>query len=155
MLTALLTRDIGGSHSIGETSGSVGMQGIARKVRISHCDLDVRGMEGRAIPAAYLTDAWEKERVEYSVERCNLDFLPLMDKRKAVWAECWSRVQEYLQELETYQNDEKNAIARDRFKQALKRVRELMREDQELSAVARACVLSSGDPRVTGILQSA
>jgi hypothetical protein len=34
-------------------------------------------------------------------------------------------------------------------------LRELMREDRELSAVARACILSSGDPRLTGILQSA
>src|SRR2546430_15986682 len=38
-------------------------------------------------------------------------------------------------------------------KQAVKRIRELMGEDRELSAVARACILSSGDPRLTGILQ--
>jgi hypothetical protein len=112
-------------------------------------------MEGRAIPAAHLTDAWETERVEYSVERYNLDFPPLMDKRKTVWAECWNCIREYLKELETYHNDEKNVIARDGYKQALKRVRQLMREDRELSTVARACLLSSGDPRVTGILQSA
>jgi hypothetical protein len=112
-------------------------------------------VEGRAIPAAHLTDAWEKARVEYSVERYNLDFPPLMDKRKVVWAECWNRVQEYLKELATYHADKTNVIARDRSKQALKRVRELMHEERELSAVARACVLSSGDPRVTGILQSA
>jgi hypothetical protein len=112
-------------------------------------------MEGRAIPAAYLTDAWEIERVKYSVERYNLDFPPLMDKRKAVWAECWNRIQEYLKELATYRADKTNVIARDRYKQALKHVRELMHEKREMSAVARACVLSSGDPRVTGILQSA
>ena len=112
-------------------------------------------MEGCPIPAAYLTDAWEIERVKYSVERYNLDFPPLMDKRKAVWAECWNRIQEYLKELTTYRADKTNVIARDRYKQALKRVRELMHEKRGLSAVARACILSSGDPRVTGILQSA
>ena len=64
-------------------------------------------------------------------------------------------VQEYLKELATYHADKTNVIARDRSKKALKCVRELMREDRELSAVARACILSSGDPRVTGILQSA
>lgn len=37
-------------------------------------------VEGRAIPAAHLTDEWEKARVEYSVERYNLDFPPLVDK---------------------------------------------------------------------------
>ena len=78
-----------------------------------------------------------------------------MDKRKAVWAECWNCVQEYLKELATYRADKTNVIARDRTKQAVKHVRELMREDRELSAVARACILSSGDPRLTGILQSA
>jgi hypothetical protein len=112
-------------------------------------------MEGRAIPAAHLTDTWEKARVEYSAERYNLDFPPLIDKRKAVWAECWNRVQEYLKELATSHADKTNVIARDRSKQALKRVRELMHEQRELSAVARAYVLSPGDPRVTGILQSA
>ena len=112
-------------------------------------------IEGRAIPAAHITDAWEKERVEYSVIRYNLDFPPHMDKRKVLWSECWRRVQEYLKELATYHADKNNVIARDRYKQALKRVRELMREDRELSAVARACVLSSGDPRVVGVLQSA
>jgi hypothetical protein len=38
-------------------------------------------MEGRAVPAAHVTDDWERARVEYSVERYNLDFPPLMDKR--------------------------------------------------------------------------
>jgi hypothetical protein len=85
----------------------------------------------------------------------HLDFPPLMDKRKAVWAECWNCVQEYLKELVLYHAGKTNIITRDRSKQAIKRVRELMHEDRELSAVPRACILSLGDLRVTGILQSA
>jgi len=112
-------------------------------------------VEGRAIPGAHITDEWETTRVKYSVERYNLDFPPLMDKRKTMWAECWSRIQEYLKELATYHADKTNVIARDRYKQALVSVRKMMREEQELSAVARACVLSSGDRRVLGLLQSA
>lgn len=111
-------------------------------------------LEGRAIPAAHIADAWERGRVEYSVERYNLDFPPLMDKRKAVWAECWDRIQDYLNELGLYHTDKTNMVAKDRYKQAAKRVRELMSEKRELSAVARACVLSTGDPRVQGLLQS-
>lgn len=111
-------------------------------------------LEGRAIPAANITDAWEKMRVEYSVERYNLDFPPLMDKRKVVWAECWNRVQEYLKELAFYHSDKTNVIAKDRFKQAARKIRELMREEKELSAVTRACLLSAGDPRLQGFLQS-
>jgi len=112
-------------------------------------------MEGRAVPAAHIADDWEKARVEYSVERYNLDFPPLMDKRKTVWAECWHRIQEYLDELRRYHADKTNVLAKDRYRQAAKHVRELMREEQELSAVARACVLSTGDPRLHGLLQSA
>jgi uncharacterized protein (TIGR02646 family) len=111
-------------------------------------------LEGRAIPAAHITDDWEKERVKYSVERYNLDFPQLMDKRKTVWGECWNRIEEYLKELQFYHADKTNMVARDRYKQALRHVRELMRDDQELSAVARACVLSTGDSRVTNLLQS-
>ncbi|WP_437826366.1 hypothetical protein [Sorangium sp. So ce1153] len=111
-------------------------------------------LEGHAIPAPHITDGWEKARAEFSVDRYNLNFSPLMGKRKTVWAECWNRIQEYLKDLAIYHADKTNGIARDRYKRALKRVRELMRDEQELSAVARACVLSSGDPRVTSLLQS-
>lgn len=112
-------------------------------------------LEGRAVAAPHVNDPWETTRVEYSVERYNLDFPPLMAKRKTVWAECWNRVEEYRRELTLYQNDPTNAVARDRFKQAAKRVRAMIREEQELSAVARACVESAGDPRVSGLLRSA
>lgn len=111
-------------------------------------------IEGRAVAAPHVTDQWEKARVRYSVERYNLDFPPLMNKRKAVWAECWNSIQEYRRELVLYQQDPKNLIARDRLKQAAKRVRVLLKEDRELSAVARACVESAGDPRVKGLLRS-
>lgn len=111
-------------------------------------------VEGRAIPAAHLTDAWERERVTYTVERCNLDFGPLADKRKVVWAECWNRITEYLEELTTYHKDKTNVIARDRYRRAMEQIREMVKDDKELSAVARACVLGSGDPRVVNLLQS-
>jgi uncharacterized protein (TIGR02646 family) len=110
-------------------------------------------LEGRAIPAPHVTDAWEKARVTCSVDRYNLDFPPLMDGRKTVWAECWNRLQEYLSEVARYQREPTNVIAKDRLKQAAKRVRELIREDREFSAVARACVESAGDPRVAGLLR--
>jgi len=40
-------------------------------------------------------------------------------------------------------------------KEAAIAIREMLREEKELSAVARACVLSTGDRRVLGLLQSA
>ncbi|MCB9882219.1 MAG: hypothetical protein H6834_10540 [Planctomycetes bacterium] len=112
-------------------------------------------LEGHAVAAPHVKDEWEMMRVEYSVERYNLDFPPLMDKRKTVWAECWYRIKEYRRELDLCQKDPTNAVARDRWKQAAKRLRTMIREDQELSAVARACVESTGDSRLAGLLRSA
>jgi hypothetical protein len=110
--------------------------------------------EGRAIPAPHVTDGWEQARVTLSVERYNLDFPPLMDGRKTVWAECWNRIQEYLREVALFHQDPTNVIARDRLKQAAQRIRAMIHEEREFSSVARACIQSSGDPRAVGILRS-
>ncbi|MDQ5984805.1 MAG: hypothetical protein CSYNP_00501 [Syntrophus sp. SKADARSKE-3] len=113
-------------------------------------------VEGRAIPAPGLEAAWDKERVEYSVERFNLDFPPLVDKRKTIWNECWRRIQLYRDELgKLNRSNGTNVIARNQAKTCAKEIRSMMREEKELSAVARACVLSTGDPRLLGLLQSA
>ncbi len=111
-------------------------------------------MLGRAIPNPEIADDWEKERVEYSIGRYKLDFPALETQRRVVWKECWSRIKEYRDELAAYQADKANVIARDRFKQAAKEVRKMIREDKPFSAVARACVISTGDLRVQGLLQS-
>ena len=109
---------------------------------------------GDAIPAPHVMDVWERERVIYSVERCKLDYPPLTDRRKTVWGECWSQIQIYLAELARYQADPTNVIAKECFKIAVRRIRALIREDKEFSSVARACILSSGDQRVTSLLQN-
>ena len=111
-------------------------------------------LEGHAIAAPAVSDEWEKSRVEYSIMRLKLDFPPLMDKRKSVWAECWATIQEYTDELDTYHRDRSNLIAREGFKRAAARIREMMGENQELSAVARACVLGTGDGRIIGFVQT-
>lgn len=110
-------------------------------------------LEGRAIPAPFITDEWEKVRVEYSIERYRLDFPRLMDKRKAVWSECWYRIEVYRRDIELSQNEPGNVVAKEGAKKAAKRLRDLMREEGEFSAVARACVESSGDRRVMGLLR--
>lgn len=111
-------------------------------------------MVGEAIVASHVTNSWERERVEYSVHRCNLLFEPLVNKRKTIWAECWNRVQKYLRELERYQADNTNVIAKNGIRDAAKSIREMMKEDKEFSAVARACVESTGDKRVDSLLRT-
>lgn len=76
-----------------------------------------------------------------------------MDKQKTVWADCWSRIQEYLAELARYHADKTNMLARQLSRKAVQSILELLSPEMELSAVARACVLSSGDKRVINLLQ--
>jgi hypothetical protein len=112
--------------------------------------------EGKAIPAPGLNDEWDEMRVNYSVQRCNLDFGPLEAKRKIVWNDCWNHIQSYRQELAAQRaSGGTNAIARNQLKEKAKAIREMLQADKELSSVARACVLSSGDSRITGLIQSA
>jgi hypothetical protein len=65
-------------------------------------------------------------------------------------------IQSYRQELAAQRaSGGTNAIARNQLKEKAKAIREMLQADKELSSVARACVLSSGDSRITGLLQSA
>ena len=108
---------------------------------------------GDAIVAVNV-QGWDKERVEYSVKRLKLDHQPLVEKRKAVWNACHQRIQAYKTELSKFESDNQNDIARQQIKENARAIRKMLQPDQELSSVARACVLSSGDPRIMGLLQS-
>ena len=112
-------------------------------------------VEGTARAAPGVTDPWELERVAFSVERLKLDFGPLQDKRKVVWAECWTKIETYLDELAKYHADQHNHFARAGVKQAVRDIRKMIEPDKELSAVARACVLAFPDIRVARVLQTA
>jgi uncharacterized protein (TIGR02646 family) len=109
--------------------------------------------EGEAI-AAPRTSAWEEERVTYSIKRLNLDFRPLTDKRKAVWSDCYQHICAYKEELDHLDRNPQNGIARQASKHHAKAIRAMIRPDQELSSVARACIESTGDPRVMCFLRS-
>ena len=112
-------------------------------------------LEGRAISNPHIDDEWEQLRVTYSVERYNLDFPPLMNKRKVVWQDCWQHIQSYLEELNKYHRDKNNVIAKEAFKKEAGNIRDMLKADRECSAVARACLLSTPDQRLRGFLQSA
>jgi len=111
-------------------------------------------IEGRAVAAPHVKDDWEKARVQYSIDRYNLDFSQLMDKRRTVWDTCWNTIREYRRELALYHKDPRNLIARDRATQACKQLRTMAKDDVELSAVARACMQSAGDKYLDGILRT-
>ncbi len=45
-------------------------------------------------------------------------------------------------------------IAKELAKEKLKQIRAMVHEKEELSSVARACVIGTGDPRLVNILQN-
>jgi len=93
--------------------------------------------------------------VTYSIERYNLDFPQLMDSRKVVWDACWQQIQQYKRELSRVKTANGiNSIAHYGAKERAKAIREMTYADKQFSAVARACILSTGDPRVIRILQT-
>lgn len=110
---------------------------------------------GNAIVPADCNDPWEIERIEYSIERYNLnDFPPLVDKRKIVWNECWTHIELYLSDMQMYRAN-RSPTSHLSMKEHAKQIRAMFEADKEFSSVARACVLSTGDSRVTRLLQSA
>lgn len=111
-------------------------------------------VEGRARAAPGVTHPWELERVAFSVTRLKLDYGPLESGRRTVWADCWARIETYLDELSKYHADQQNAYAKAGFKQAMRDIRSMLEPDQQFSAVARACILAFPDKRVAGVLQS-
>jgi uncharacterized protein (TIGR02646 family) len=110
-------------------------------------------LEGKAIPNPELSEEWNTKRVLYSIERYNLDFSPLVDKRKTVWNNCWNHIQEYHQAMREYaQSDRKSIAAEKMLKTKTKAIREMIKTNQEFSSVARACIISTGDSRIIGLL---
>ncbi len=108
-------------------------------------------VEGKAIPAPGINSEWDERRVNYSIQRYNLDFTPLVEKRKIVWNDCWNHIRQYREEIKKY-SDGSNLIAKQMAKEKAKAIREMVKQDKELSSVARACVRSSGDQRIIGLL---
>ena len=109
--------------------------------------------EGQAIVAPFVKDEWEKQRVEYSIERLKLSFDPLVRKRKTLWIECNNKINKYLEDLTLYHNDKTNLVAKNSYKEAAKALRKMIRADEEFSAVAEACIKFRGDERVNRMLK--
>jgi uncharacterized protein (TIGR02646 family) len=108
---------------------------------------------GRARPAPYINNDWDKKRVEQSIKRCNLDFNPLVEKRRMVWNECWQHIQQYRQEIIKYDlSNGDNLIAKQMLREKTLAIRKMTEINQELSSVARACIISTGDSRIIGLL---
>ena len=107
--------------------------------------------EGRAIPAPGITE-WERKRAEVTIERLKLnEHIPLPEERRKVW-------QRMAQEIDNYRRSMSrcsvggNPAARAMASQHARNIRSMMQESEELSAVAKWCVLFRNDETLTKLV---
>lgn len=95
---------------------------------------------GEVIPSEGIEDH-DKERVEKTRDILKLDYKPLKEARRKVWAKCWRKITEY-QNIVIPPGTE-SAAKREKIREIFDSLREMIRRDQELSAVAIECLLLS------------
>lgn len=120
-------------------------------VDIDDVKLIVFDEEGKAIPVPGATD-WEKLRVEETVKRLKLnEHEALSSARRDVWAKVTLQINEYFAAKARWKSGG-NAVAREKVKNALKKVRGLTRPTSELSAVAKWCVFLRKDDQLSSVV---
>ncbi len=99
---------------------------------------------GKPKPAAE-KGTWEYERADKTIWFFHLDYRPLVDERKRVWGQCrllLNKAQVFMER----QNAGVSVSDKARLKEVINDLRDMVKANAELSATARACLLSSGLP---------
>lgn len=107
--------------------------------------------EGNAIPAPGISN-WERERVEESINRYKLnahDILPA--ERRKVWREITNAVKLY-KKFKSRIGSGANVGAEHRLREQVRKIRNRLREDAELSSVAKWCLLTKNDPQLNNLI---
>lgn len=107
--------------------------------------------EGRAIPAPGATD-WEVRRVEETIKRLKLnEHEALTQERRKVWQRMSLEIEQY-QRFKLRCGAGGNPVAKARASVHARNIRSMTRETQELSAVAKWCVLFRNDERLSKLV---
>jgi uncharacterized protein (TIGR02646 family) len=107
--------------------------------------------EGKAVPAPGVSE-WEICRVAETVKRLKLnEHIDLTEARRKIWTRVSGLIEQY--------NDAKsrckaggNPAARERVRNVVSQVKEMMQPTSELSSVARWCILLRNDPQLSRLL---
>lgn len=107
--------------------------------------------KGDAIPVPGISD-WEKRRVDVTVKRLKLnEHEPLTQRRLEVWQEVSIKIDRYLAATAKAAKGENPGAKRDATRYA-EEIRELSRDDAELSSVAKWCVEFRNIPRLKRLI---
>lgn len=99
---------------------------------------------GYSQPAAF-EGTWGYERAKESIRLFHLNYGALVDERKRIWKNCElsiNRAQNLMLEL----SEKPSVTKKNRLKDELRSLREMISREAELSSTARAYLLSSGIP---------
>lgn len=88
---------------------------------------------------------WGYERAKESIRLFHLDYVSLVDERKKIWKNCELLIIN-AQNLMLEQSEKPSVTKKNELKNKLRRLREMISREAELSSTARACLLSSGMP---------
>jgi hypothetical protein len=109
--------------------------------------------EGKAIPAPNTSD-WEQKRVQETVKRLKLnEYVPLVEERRKIWQQV-DRLIEDFDNAKRRDSVGNNPVAKAKFTEACRRIREMTRSTAELSAVAKYCLLLRNDLQLSRLLGS-
>lgn len=88
---------------------------------------------------------WDRERVDFTIERMRLDHPPLVEERQMVWQRCTRLIGDFLGQQAKYNGPAGGVAAREGMRSALRELREMTRPESPLSKTAVACLRKSGD----------
>lgn len=107
--------------------------------------------EGKAIPAPG-NSTWEVKRVEETIKRLKLnEHAALTQERQKVWQRMSLEIERY-KRFKARCAAGSNPVARERASQHAQNIRAMTRETQELSAVAKWCVLFRNDNQLSRLV---
>jgi hypothetical protein len=107
--------------------------------------------EGNAIPSPGCDD-WEKKRVEVSINRLKLnDHDALPEERRKVWQRMTRAIDGFLQAKAVFRPGI-NPAPKVRMEENLRTIKELTRDDAELSTVALWCVRFRNEPQLLSLV---
>ena len=94
---------------------------------------------GKAIPSE--DEGFGKERAEYTIEVLKLNYEPLKEARRSVWLKC----KEIIEEIKDSSQNATTATNRAILKEKIRQLKELLKPEQEFTAVAQCCILVYGN----------
>jgi len=106
--------------------------------------------EGKAVPAE--SKGFNRERAEYTIQVLKLNYEPLKEARRSAWVKCKNLIDEIKKLYVAYSN-EPSATIKTQIKEKIKQMKELLKPEQEFTAVVQCCILVNGNNAIKRLVE--